>query len=193
MKILSRSAILSAAILPAAVILASLVILIAANPRARAADAQLPAVGSPAPTFTLNSQEGTPVSLKDYQGKWVVLYFYPKDMTTGCTIEAHNFQRDLAQYEQKNAVILGVSADTVDSHKEFCTKESLTFKLLADPSHKVTIEYGSLAPSGTVALRNTFLIDPQGVIVKVYEKVNPMTHSEQLLADLTDLQKSATK
>src|SRR5579859_721060 len=87
-----------------------------------------PAVGTQAPDFTLNSQEGKPVSLHDFKGKWVVLYFYPKDMTTGCTIEAHNFQRDLAKYNALNAVILGVSLDTVESHKTFCSKDSLTFK-----------------------------------------------------------------
>jgi thioredoxin-dependent peroxiredoxin len=174
-------------------LLLALAVLVVAYPLLRAADQQLPAVGSPAPNFTLNSQEGTPVSLSDFRGKWVVLYFYPKDMTTGCTIEAHNFQRDLAQYEQKNAVILGVSADTVDSHKQFCTKDGLTFKLLADPSHQTVSLYGSLNPSGVMALRNTFLINPQGVIVKVYEKVNPMTHSAELLADLTDLQQTAPK
>ncbi len=89
-----------------------------------------PTVGSTAPDFTLNSQEGKPVSLHDFKGKWVVLYFYPKDMTTGCTIEAHNFQRDLAKYEAKDAVILGVSVQDEKSHQEFCTKESLMFKLL---------------------------------------------------------------
>src|SRR5580693_2899336 len=82
------------------------------------ADSNLPSVGSAAPDFTLNSQEGTPVSLKDFRGKWVVLYFYPKDMTTGCTIEAHNFQRDQPQYSERNAVVLGVSVDSVDSHKQ---------------------------------------------------------------------------
>src|SRR5664279_4686383 len=97
----------------------------------------MPAVGQPAPNFTLNSQEGKPVTLADYRGKWVVLYFYPKDMTSGCTIEAHNFQRDLAQYDAAHAVILGVSVDTPESHKQFCTKEGLTFRLLADPAHKV--------------------------------------------------------
>lgn len=154
-------------------------------------DQVLPAVGSPAPDFTLPSQDGTKVSLHDYKGKWVVLYFYPKDMTTGCTIEAHNFQRDLAQYDAKNAVILGVSADSVDSHKEFCTKDSLTFKLLADPGHDVITKYGSLHTYGSgekamvAALRNTFLINPQGTIVKVYTGVNPNTHSEALLVDLT--------
>ena len=89
---------------------------------ARAADDAVPTVGQQAPTFTLPSQDGSPISLEQYRGKWVVLYFYPKDMTQGCTIEAHNFQRDLAQFEAKNAVIVGVSVDTPDSHKQFCTK-----------------------------------------------------------------------
>ena len=103
-----------------------------------------PAVGTMAPSFTLSSQEGTQVSLKDYQGKWVVLYFYPKDITTGCTIEAHNFQRDQPQYAQRGAVVLGVSVDSVDSHKQFCTKEGLNFKLLADTDKRVSKEYGSV-------------------------------------------------
>jgi peroxiredoxin Q/BCP len=160
-------------------------------PNAHAAD--LPDVGSKAPDFTLNSQEGTPVGLKEFRGKWVVLYFYPKDMTKGCTIEAHNFQRDLAQYQQKNAVVLGVSVDTVDSHQQFCTKESLTFKLLADPSHEVTTQYGSLGDYKGMALanRNTFLIDPQGVVRKVYVKVNPEPHSQELLTALGQLQNGA--
>jgi peroxiredoxin Q/BCP len=93
-----------------------------------AADSALPEVGKPAPDFTLKSDEGKDVSLKDYRGKWVVLYFYPKDFTSGCTIEARNFQRDLAQYEKAGAVILGVSVDTTDSHKSFCAKEGLNFK-----------------------------------------------------------------
>src|SRR5246127_3744143 len=99
--------------------------------------AEVPAVGTDAPDFTLSSQEGKPVSLKDFRGQWVVLYFYPKDFTSGCTLEAHNFQRDLAQYEQHHAVILGVSIDSADSHKQFCTKEGLNFKLLADTDKKV--------------------------------------------------------
>src|ERR1700724_1680676 len=105
---------------------------------------QPPAVGSPAPVFTLPNQEGAQVSLDQFKGKWVVLYFYPKDFTSGCTIEAHNFQRDLAKYTHKNAVILGVSVDTVDSHKSFCTKEGLNFKLLADSVHAVAEKYGSI-------------------------------------------------
>src|SRR6266852_5840812 len=155
--------------------------------------AEPPAVGTTAPDFTSTSQEGTPVSLHDYKGKWVVLYFYPKDMTQGCTIEAHNFQRDLAKYNEKNAVILGVSVDNVDSHQEFCSKESLTFKLLADTSHDVTNKYGSLADykGMTIAARNTFVIDPKGVIRKVYLKVNPNPHSQEVLDAISEMQKAS--
>jgi thioredoxin-dependent peroxiredoxin len=150
--------------------------------------ADMPAEGSKAPDFTLQSQEGKSVSLKDFRGQWVVLYFYPKDMTQGCTIEAHNFQRDLAQYTAKKAAIVGVSADNIDSHQQFCTKESLTFKLLADPEKKMIASYGSLAGNGMVASRNTFLIDPQGVIRKVYTGVKPNVHSEEVLTALGELQ-----
>jgi len=104
------------------------------NPAHAAATTQ-PTVGAAAPDFSLSTNAGKAASLKDYRGKWVVLYFYPKDFTGGCTIEAHNFQRDLAKYEQAGAVILGVSVDSVDSHKGFCTKEGLNFKLLADTEH----------------------------------------------------------
>jgi peroxiredoxin Q/BCP len=158
---------------------------------ARAADDALPTVGQSAPTFTLPSQDGSQIALDSFHGKWVVLYFYPKDMTTGCTIEAHNFQRDLSKFEAENAVIVGVSVDTPDSHKKFCTKEGLTFRLLADPEHKVVDEYGSLGHFGswTIANRNTFLIDPQGKIVKVWTKVDPAHHSEEVLAALGELKK----
>jgi peroxiredoxin Q/BCP len=151
----------------------------------------VPAEGSKAPDFTLQSQEGKQVSLHDFRGQWVVLYFYPKDMTKGCTIEAHNFQRDLSQYQAKKVAILGVSVDSVDSHQQFCTKESLTFRLLSDPTHKVVDEYGSEMTFGpnVVAARHTFLIDPEGVIRKEYMKVNPETTSPELLAELTELQK----
>ena len=153
--------------------------------------ASLPAAGSDAPQFTLPSQEGAPVNLKDYRGKWVVLYFYPKDFTSGCTIEAHNFQRDQEQYQGKNAVVLGVSVDSADSHKQFCAKEGLNFKLLADTDYKVTTAYGSLTNMGVAkfAARHTFIINPEGKIVKVYEDVNPNKHSEEVLTALTDLQK----
>jgi thioredoxin-dependent peroxiredoxin len=151
---------------------------------------QPPVEGKPAPAFTLPSQEGAQVSLAEFKGKWVVLYFYPKDFTSGCTLEAHNFQRDLAKYTAKNAVIVGVSVDTVDSHKSFCTKESLNFKLLADPDHTVVEKYGSVMEYNgtTLAARNTFLIDPSGTIRKVYLRVNPQGHSEAVLADLQQLQ-----
>src|SRR4030081_4132983 len=103
--------------------------------------AAMPPVGSQAPDFTASTQEGTPVSLHDFKGKWVVLYFYPKDFTSGCTVEAHNFQRDQAQYEAKNAAIVGVSMQDPDSHQKFCTKEGLTFKLLADTDSQVSTAY----------------------------------------------------
>ena len=156
-----------------------------------AADQTMPAAGQVAPTFTLPSQDGSQIALDSFRGKWVVLYFYPKDMTQGCTIEAHNFQRDLSKYEAMNAVIVGVSVDTPDSHKQFCTKEGLTFRLLADPEHKVVDEYGSLGHFGTmtIAQRNTFLIDPEGKVVKVWTKVDPSHHSEEVLAQLAELKK----
>jgi peroxiredoxin Q/BCP len=163
-----------------------------AAPVLKGAD-EVPAVGTVAPDFTLSSQEGKTVNLHDFKGQWVVLYFYPKDGTQGCTIEAHNFQRDLPQYDAKKAAIVGVSVDTVDSHVQFCTKESLTFKLLADPDKKVVSKYGSTQTFGTtvVAARNTFLIDPKGVIRKVYVKVNPNPHSAEVLAALDDLKKGS--
>jgi peroxiredoxin Q/BCP len=155
--------------------------------------APLPAVGTAAPDFTLNSQEGTPINLHDYRGKWVVLYFYPKDMTPGCTVEAHSFQNDLDKYQQINTVVLGVSVDSVDSHKQFCAKDGLNFKLLSDEKHDVVNKYGSLTTFGTmtVAARNTFLIDPQGNIVKEFVKVNPQGHSAEVLAAISDLEKQA--
>ncbi len=149
-------------------------------------------VGSLAPDFTLPSQDGTPVSLKDFRGKWVVLYFYPKDMTKGCTIEAHNFQRDQDLYAKRNAVVLGVSVDSVDSHKQFCTKEGLNFKLLADPDHKVVSAYGSLMNFGVtqIAARHTFIIDPLGKIVRSYMTVDPNGHSQEVLAALDEVEKT---
>jgi peroxiredoxin Q/BCP len=154
-------------------------------------DQIMPTVGQVAPTFSLPSQDGTQISLDSFRGKWVVLYFYPKDMTTGCTIEAHNFQRDQAKFDAVNAVILGVSVDTPDSHKQFCAKEGLTFRMLADPEHKVVDAYGSLGHFGpmTIASRNTFLIDPKGKIVKEWTKVEVQHHSEEVLAAIEELKK----
>jgi peroxiredoxin Q/BCP len=159
---------------------------VAASPR------DLAAVGTAAPNFTLPSQENKPVSLTDYKGKWVVLYFYPKDQTSGCSLEAHNFQRDLPKYDALNAVVLGVSLDTVESHKTWCTKDSFTFKLLADPDHKVVDAYG--VPVKTygpikIAERYTFLISPDGKVVKQWEVKDIQGHSEEILAAITALKK----
>lgn len=178
-------------VLAIVLVLAGLVLAGGAYRMLSAAD-KAPAVGSVAPNFTLTSQEGKAVSLDEFRGKWVVLYFYPKDFTSGCTTEAHNFQRDLAQYEAKNAVIIGVSMDSADSHQKFCTKEGLNLKLLADTEHKVSAEYGSIMNLGVKKLsaRHTFLVNPQGVIVKEYMEVKPAEHSEEVLAALTELQKA---
>jgi thioredoxin-dependent peroxiredoxin len=151
----------------------------------------VPAVGSAAPEFTLPSQEGTSVSLKDYRGKWVVLYFYPKDQTAGCTREAHNFQADQSKFDQLNSVVVGVSVDSIDSHKQFCTKEGLNFKLLADLGGNVSNTYGSLTNLvfAKISSRHTFLIDPSGKIAKVFTTVNPFHHSNEVLAALEQLKK----
>src|SRR3954468_16196640 len=149
-----------------------------------------PEVGKPAPDFSLTTGDGSQVSLKDYRGKWVVLYFYPKDFTSGCTLEAHNFQRDIAKYGDAGAVILGVSVDTAQSHKDFCSKEGLNFKLLADPDAKVSTEYGSVMDykGQKLAARNTFIINPLGQVAKVFMKVDPTTHSLEVMKALAQLQ-----
>ena len=151
---------------------------------AYADDAAIPAAGQTAPTFSLPSQDGSPISLAQYTGKWVVLYFYPKDMTTGCTIEAHNFQNALADFDKKNAVILGVSVDSTDSHQQFCAKDGLTFHLLSDTEHKVVAAYGSVGGRNGVVMaqRNTFLIDPKGKIAQVWTGVDPRTAASDTLA-----------
>lgn len=146
-------------------------------------------VGSMAPNFTLPSQEDKPISLSDFKGKWVVLYFYPKDQTKGCTIEAHNFQRDQAKYDKLNAVVLGVSLDTVASHQAWCAKDTFSFKMLADPDHKVVDLYGvpvkSFGPM-RVASRQTFLISPQGKVVNFWPDVKVDHHSEEVLAAIAE-------
>jgi len=171
-------------------LLVVIVVLVVLVPRLLSHSAT-PAEGSSAPEFTLPSQEGSSVSLKDYRGKWVVLYFYPKDQTPGCSREAHNFQVDQPKYAERNAVVLGVSLDSVDSHKKFCAKEGLNFKLLADTDHKVTGSYGSLTNLGLVkfAARHTFLIDPTGKVAKVYSSVDPLKHSGEVLSQLDQLEK----
>ena len=145
--------------------------------------------GTPCPDFTLSGTAGADFKLSSSR-KPLVIYFYPKDNTPGCTIEAHNFQRDLPKYEQANAVIVGVSVDSTDSHKGFCAKQGLTFKLLSDTDKKVVDEYGSSREmmGMKIAARNTFLINPEGKIVKVWTGVDPSHHSEEVLAALHELQ-----
>ena len=155
------------------------------------ADAPL-APGSVAPSFSLPSQEEKPVSLADYKGKFVVLYFYPKDMTSGCTKEAHNFERDKEKYAAANAVVLGVSFDTVESHKTFCTKDSLSFKLLADPDGKVISAYGVPAKGmGDMkyASRDTYLIGPDGKILQFWQVKDIDAHSDEVLAAIAAAKK----
>jgi peroxiredoxin Q/BCP len=165
------------------VILGAALALVASN---RSIASSAPQQGQMAPDFTLPSQDSSQVSLKDFRGHWVVLYFYPKDNTHGCTIEAHNFQRDLPKFEAANAVILGVSVDSTGSHQDFCAKQGLTFKLLADTDKTVSKEYGSVTNLMVtkIASRNTFLIDPQGKVAKVWIGVEPNRHSEEVLAAL---------
>lgn len=145
--------------------------------------------GASAPDFTLPSQTDTQVSLKDYRGKYVVLYFYPKDMSSGCTVEAHNFERDTAKYAAANAVVLGVSLDSVESHKTFCTKDGLNFKLLADPDHKVTDAYGVSVMMGHFPARDTFLISPEGKVVKTWQVKDVNKHSDDVLAAIAEMKK----
>lgn len=150
-----------------------------------------PAAGMNAPDFSLTTNEGKPASLKDFHGQWIVLYFYPKDFTSGCTVEARKFQKDLAKFEQANAVILGVSVDSAESHKDFCAKEGLNFKLLSDSDAAVSTKYGSVKEynGAKLSARNTFIIDPEGKIAKVYTGVKPDVHSVEVLAELAKLQK----
>ncbi|MBD2291059.1 peroxiredoxin [Microcystis wesenbergii FACHB-1317] len=159
-------------------------------PDANALGGPQPPLNQPAPDFSLptNTGEGN-ISLSDYRGKWVVLYFYPKDFTPGCTLEARRFQQDLPKYMAKNTQILGVSADDVDSHAEFCDSEGLKFPLLADTTGDVSKAYGSWM--GYVSLRHTYLIDPQGILKEIYLGVNPAIHSGEVLARLEELQASS--
>ncbi len=146
--------------------------------------------GDPAPDFELMDQNGRVHSIEDYRGKWVALYFYPKDDTPGCTTEACEFRDNIFAFKDLDCQILGVSLDDVDSHKDFAEKYSLPFPLLADTAGSTADAYGvkSSFMGMTVAKRETFLIDPQGKIAKHYAEVDPDTHSKQVLADLAVLQ-----
>jgi len=146
-----------------------------------------PPLNQPAPEFTLPTNAGDgEISLADYRGQWVVVYFYPKDFTTGCTLEARRFQQDLPEYLAKNTRILGISVDDVASHAEFCDSEGLKFPLLADVDGKVSKAYGSWL--GYAALRHTYLIDPEGLMRERFLGVRPAIHSAEVLAKLDELQ-----
>ncbi|MGE0029554.1 MAG: peroxiredoxin [Steroidobacteraceae bacterium] len=149
-----------------------------------------PAVGAAAPEFKLQDQTGKWHSLKDYRGKWVVMYFYPKDNTPGCTTQACEFRDNIFAYREIGAVILGVSVDDVASHKKFSDDHSLPFPILADSEKKTATAYGTLTKYlgiTELARRDTFIIDPQGRVAKHYVKVDPKGHSELVLTDLKQL------
>ena len=153
-----------------------------------------PVVGESAPAFTLPDQNGKPVSLADYRGKWVVLYFYPKDGTPGCTTEACEFRDNVFAFRNAGATILGISVDDVASHGKFAAEHRLPFTLLADSEKKVASQYGVLHRMlglMELARRETFIVDPQGRVAKHYREVDPGSHSKQVIADLKALQAQA--
>ncbi len=157
------------------------------SPAAMAMGGPQPALDELAPAFSLPAQTGEgDVSLSDYLGQWVVVYFYPKDFTPGCTLEAQRFQRDLTEYRDRNAQILGISVDDPETHAEFCDSEGLTFPLLADSSGTVSKSYGSWM-SGR-ALRHTYLVDPDGKLRSIFLGVRPAIHSQEVLGKLDELQ-----
>jgi peroxiredoxin Q/BCP len=156
-----------------------------------------PQAGEMAPAITLPDQTGKTQTLAGYKGKWVVLYFYPKDQTPGCTTQACEFRDDIFAFRKADAVILGVSVDDVASHKEFAEKHGLPFPLLADASKETAKRYGVLKQFGpmTIASRDTFLIDPSGRIVKHYDVTGDKlpNHSKEVLADIEAFKAAAKK
>ncbi len=160
------------------------------TPAVYAMGGEQPAINQPAPTFTLptNSSDGTgdgEISLADYVGQWLVLYFYPRDFTPGCTLEAQRFQRDLPEYHARKAQVIGISADDVDSHAEFCDAEALVFPLLSDPDGQVSRAYGSWMKP--MSMRHTYVIDPKGILRERFLGVRPAIHSQEVLARLDEL------
>jgi peroxiredoxin Q/BCP len=150
-------------------------------------------IGDKAPGFSLPDQDGKAHAMKDYVGQWVLLYFYPKDDTPGCTIEACAMRDNLPKFRKMKAVVLGVSADPVKKHAKFAEKHKLPFTLLSDEKHELIEAYGVWAKKKFMGreymgiLRNSYLIDPQGKIAKTYEGVKPKDHAEEVLADLKAL------
>ena len=149
--------------------------------------------GKKAPYFATQDQHEKNITLTDFSGKWVVLYFYPKDMTPGCTVEACSFRDNIARVQAHDAVVPGVSADSVTRHAKFAEQESLPFSLLSDPEKRICEDYGAIGKKKFMGreyvgiLRNTYLINPDGVIVKVYEGVKPAGHVDEVLQDLETL------
>ncbi|MBK9160632.1 MAG: peroxiredoxin [Nitrosomonadales bacterium] len=175
-------------------VLIAMVVVFAALFVARAARAgELPQVGGPAPDFNLPDQSGSQHALKDFRGKWLVLYFYPKDDTPGCTKEACAFRDDLNQIAELGAQVVGVSVDDTASHAEFAKKYHLPFPLLADETTETAERYGALLNLGIlkVARRYTFLIDPQGKVAKIYLAVETSRHSKDIINDLQQLTKGS--
>jgi peroxiredoxin Q/BCP len=148
-----------------------------------------PAEGSKAPAFKLQDQNGDWHSLDDYRGKWLAIYFYPKDDTPGCTTEACNFRDNIYAFKAIGANVVGISVDDVDSHREFSDKYQLPFVLLADVGGDTSNDYGVLRNLGVakIAKRQSFIVDPDGVVVRHYEKVDPETHTQEVLEDLKKL------
>ena len=147
-------------------------------------------VGSKAPNFTLSDQNSIQHQLSDYEGSWVILYFYPKDDTPGCTTQACDFRDAVKRIIASKSNVFGVSLDSVESHKRFADKNNLPFSLLSDESGEVSEAYDSLNNfmSFKSAKRNTFIIDPDGKVAKIYISVKPSTHSQMVLNDLNQLQ-----
>lgn len=146
-----------------------------------------------APYFSLPDQDGKDHTLDDYKGKWLILFFYPKDNTPGCTKEVCSFRDISHELQEKNILIVGISKDSVSSHKKFYDKHSLSFPLLSDQSTSIIKSYGSWGIKKFMGrefegiMRNTFLINPEGEIVKQYEKVNPLFHSNDILSDIKEI------
>jgi len=153
-----------------------------------------PAVGSDAPSFNLQDQNGEWHALGDYRGQWLAVYFYPRDDTPGCTTEACNFRDNIYAFKAIGAAVVGISVDDVDSHKEFSDKYKLPFTILADEDGKTANTYGVLKDYKLLKLasRQSFLVDPEGKIVKHYADVDPDEHTDQVLADIKTLMESAT-
>jgi len=146
--------------------------------------------GQAAPAFSLPDQQQKVRSLGDYSGKWLVIYFYPKDDTPGCTTEVCNFRDEIFKLHELGAEVVGVSVDNTDSHRKFAEKYSVPFPLLADEGGKVAEQYGSLRSMGPIkfASRNTFIIDPQGKVARVYQDVDPKKHTAEVIADIKAMQ-----